>query len=76
MLCYFPLIITQPCWLRLAQEGGGGVWGGVGWVRIRPLHMLKSHPGFENYKINATPGGVDKGLHLVTSTSKRIARYS
>ena len=61
MLCCFPLIITQPGWLRLAQEGGV-VRGGVMCVRFRPLHMLKSHPGFENYKINATPGGVDKGL--------------
>ena len=46
------------------SRGGGVVRGGVMCVRFRPLHMLKSHPGFENYKINATPGGVDKGLTI------------
>ena len=73
MLCCFPLIITQPGWLK---RGGVVVWGDVMCVRFRPLHMLKSHPGFENYKTNATPDGVEKGLHLVTLTSKMIARYS
>ena len=62
ILCDFPLIIALAILAEACSRGGG--CGVVCVLYQTPTHVEKGHPGFEHYKTNATPVGVEKGLTI------------